>query len=184
MIDAFEFTAQDLPHDYHSPVSMTYSELMESGFIDWDAPEWKWDAYDEDQRRRLQGKIAARYEFRSIGILPAARWRRQLIRKLNEVMPKYKLMYAKVSDGFNPFVTEDEYGKGRSVFSDFPATLLNGDEDYASNANDHEHETVREGDTLEKMDQIAKRYNDVDVLVLDELEPLFSALMTVNFNGF
>lgn len=181
----FSFTAQELPHDYHGAISLTWAELEACGFIDWDSPEWHWDAYDDAQRTRLEGKISARFEFREIGILPAASWRRQFIRKLNEIMPKYKQLYRKLDSGFDAFIEGDDYGKHRDVFSDFPATLLNGStEDYASNATDREYENVRTGDALDRYVDFAKRYDDVDVMILDELEIMFSDLITVSFNGF
>lgn len=185
MLRDFEFTAQDLPHDFHSAATISYGELEDAGFIDWTAPEWRWDAYDDVQRERLQKKIAARYRYRDIGVLPWARWRDMLIRKLNEIMPKYKILYAKLADGATDFFqVRDSYGKSRDVFSDFPASLLDSEnEDYASHATDNEREDIETGDVLEKFNDIANMYNDVDVMVLDELEPLFSGLMTVNFNG-
>lgn len=185
MMEPFKFTADELPHDYHAATSLTWAELEDAGFIDWDDPAWAWDYYDEEQRDRLQKKIAARFEFREIGILPPAVWRRQFIRKLNEIMPKYDKLYEKLSGEFEIFQTGDDYGKRRHVFSDFPATLLNGEsEDYASNATDEEHEDISLGDNLDKYVDFAERYNDVDVMILDELEVLFSDLFAVNFNGF
>lgn len=186
MLSKFEFDADALPHDYHGCVSVTWAELEDCGFVDWDAPAWRWDAYDEEQRERLQGKISARFEYREIGVLPWARFRRQLIRKLNEIMPKYKILYKKLEDGNTDFFrVADEHHKDRRVYSDYPVTLLNANtEDYASNATDSEYETVTEADAYARIEDIAERYNDIDVLILDELEPLFSSLMCVNFNGF
>lgn len=186
MLQRFEFTSQALPHDYHAASAVTYGELEDCGFIDWEAPEWAWDAYDDAQRARLQQKIGARYRWREIGILPWGAWRDQLVRTLNEIMPKFKLLYYKVnSEGFDPFLAGDDHGKERTVYSDFPATLIDPENgDYASSAHDHEFETRREGDTLEKVTAIRDGYADVDVLILDELEPLFSSLITVNANGF
>lgn len=186
MLSRFEFDADALPHDYHGCVSVTWAELEDCGFVDWDAAEWQWDAYSDEQRERLQDKISARFEYREIGILPWARFRRQLIRKLNEIMPKYKILYKKLeAEGADLFVASDAHDKRRHVFSDYPVTLLNPEgEDYASNAADDEGETVTYADTFERLESIAERYNDIDVLILDELEPLFSSLMCVSFNGF
>lgn len=181
----FEFTAGELPHDYHSAATISFGELADAGFIDWDAPEWQWDAYDDAQRSRLQAKIEARFWFRDIGVLPWARWRQMFVRKLNEIMPKYKLMYKKLNDeATDLFRVSDSYGKSRDVYSDFPASLLNGEnEDYASHGSDHEHEDVVDADTYERLMAIAREYTDIDVMILDELDVLFSGLMTVNFNG-
>ncbi len=181
----FAFTADEMPHDYHSAATISYGELADVGFINWDAPEWQWDYFDEAQRDRLQNKIAARYWFRDIGVLPWARWRQMLIRKLNEIMPKYKIMYKKLADeATDLFRIRDSYGKSRDVFSDFPASLLNGEnEDYASHGSDHEHEDIEDGDNYTRLMEIAREYVDIDVMILNELDVLFSGLMTVNFNG-
>lgn len=185
MLDRFEFTAQDEPHDFHAVQSVTYGELADCGFIDWDSPRWAWDAYDDKQRERLQKKIAARFWYREIGILPWAAWRDQFVRKLNELMPKYKFLYKKLEEEPDFFRTSDEWDKERHVFSDFPATLLNGsNSDYAANATDRESERVTEIEPLDKYVKLANLYNDVDVLILDELEVLFSRLLTVNFNAY
>lgn len=186
MLSPFKFTAQDLPHDYHGALSVTWAELEDAGFIDWADPAWSWDAYDDAQRERLQRKISARFEYREIGILPWARFRRQFIRKLNEIMPKYKLIYGKLADeNTDLFRESDAYAKSRHVFSDYPVTLLKpGEQDYASNAADDEREEVRDTDTFERLLAIRKQWDDVDVMILDELEPLFSSLMAVSLNGF
>lgn len=186
MIPKFGFISQDMPHDYRGQMTVTWAELEDCGFIDWDDPAWTWDYYDEEQRERLQKKIADRYEYREIGILPWAAWRRQFIRKLNEIMPKYKILYKKLADpSTNFFLTANDYGKERHVFSDFPATLLDTDnQDYASNATDRQYEDMHEGDTLEKLNAIRKSWDDVDVMILDELEPLFSSFMSASVNAF
>jgi hypothetical protein len=80
--------------------------------------------------------------------------------------------------------TEGEYYKSRNVFSDFPQTSLVGDsQDYASTGNDVEYERIKQMDPLELEDRI-KNYNDVDLAIINEIEPLFSCLFTVNINGF
>ena len=47
-----------------------------------------------------------------------------------------------------------------------------------------EHEDIVNGDWVDKANEIAKGYNDIDVMILDELETLFSCLFTVNINWF
>ena len=47
-----------------------------------------------------------------------------------------------------------------------------------------EYENVTQGDWVDKANQIATRYNDVDVMVLNELESLFSCLLTVSMQGY
>ena len=46
-----------------------------------------------------------------------------------------------------------------------------------------EYERIKQMDPLELEDRI-KNYNDVDLAIINEIEPLFSCLFTVNINGF
>ena len=72
----------------------------------------------------------------------------------------------------------DEWHKAREVFSSFPQTALGGaDEDYASSGTDREHETVRDLGLLDVSERM-RAYNDVDVLILNELDNLFMAVRT------
>lgn len=171
--------------DYHDVVTVTLGELIEGGMVDWDAPDWQFDSYSEEQHNRLVEKIENRYYFREIGILPPGKWKREFLRKLNEIMPKYKFLYEQLENGVNILQERDEYGKARNVYSDFPATQLGGEnQDYATNGNDTEFENIRNGNFLDRAIQIQKRYNDVDVMILDDLESMFSSLMTVSMNGY
>lgn len=181
MIEPYE-GCEDTP-DWHAVATIQLGELMECGFVDFDDPSWKWDAYDDAQYARVCEKIANRYFYREIGVLPPGRWKREYLRKMNEIMPKYKPLYGALDDGADILQASDHYGKSRDVFSEFPATMLGDNQDYASNGRDREFEDVMQGDWIEKAKLIREEYNDVDVMILDELESLFSCLLTVNANG-
>lgn len=182
MLEPFAFTYDDLPRDFHSPNGCTVGELIDCGFIDWSADAWQFDSYNAEQAKRLGEKFNARFFMLTPGIDPPALWRMQIIRKLNEIMPKYKMLYKKLDDGFDFTETGDSYTKGRNVFSDFPASLIGDREklDYAATASDTDGETVTTGDQLDKFTDFANRYNDVDVMILDELEPFFSSLVSLS----
>lgn len=228
-------------HDFHSPNGVTLGELIEGGFVDWTAPGWQFDAYDEEQRARFTKKFNAHYFNRTIGMEPPVLWRNYLINRLNEIMPKYDILYAKIDKDFDPFAasytvtsqttsghssntsemsgvngsTTDSmgYGKGRQVGSDFPASQL-GDTstmDYASGSQDQENEshdttsnggsdrslgkgdsvsggttdtsTTQDSDVLEKFLRITAEYNDVDLIIINELEDMFSSLISINLNA-
>lgn len=161
-------------HDrtYWSALSITVGELMD---VDMLTEDWFTTAnmYSAEQGARLWTKFVGRYQFREIGIIPPKRWMLRTIAKLNEVMPKYKMLYKAIEDGASVMTAGDEYHKSRDVFSTFPQTMLGGaDQDYASSGTDREYETVRDYGLLDVAERILD-YNDVDVLVLDELEPLF-----------
>ena len=56
--------------------------------------------------------------------------------------------------------------------------MLSGNSDYASSGTDRESDTVREGDITEQAARFAESWNDVDVMILDELEHvLFTSIM-------
>lgn len=174
--------------DFHAVTTITLGELLTEGGIDWTQPEWSWrdDAYNEAQYTRCCRKIENRYYDREIGVLPAGRWRRHFMRLINEFMPILKPLY-ELADG-NPgiFLTDaDTWHKMRTVFSDFPATQLTENQDYASNATDNQYETVTNGNFMDKINSIRRgEYVDIDVLLLEHLEECFSPLWTVNLNNY
>lgn len=264
--------------DFHSVVTVQFGELIHDGLVDWNDPAWQWDKYSDEQFARLNQKIERRFWYREISCLPLKRWNLEFIRKMNEIMPKYRILYdiqAKDPDWLLAYhawgthnqdtvdlgtkdvqekqqhatdktgehqtdttgeshevaVTDkDEWGKSRDVGSEFPQTLLSGNSDYASDGEDREYEDLgkqtvttdgttkghedgttkgheqgtvdgttsqqtrdtqdlayqyedfREGDYLQKYDDIMNKWRDVDLAILNELDCLFSHLLTVNFN--
>lgn len=181
-IDPFE-PCETRP-DWHAVATIQLGELIECGVVDFKNPSWHWDAYSEEQYERVCEKITNRYYMREIGVIPPGLWKREFLRKMNEIMPKYKPLYKALENGANIMQTGDQYGKSRDIFSEFPATMLGDNQDYASNGRDREYENVTQGDWIEKATQIAERYNDIDVMILKEIEPLFSCLLTVSMNGY
>lgn len=172
------------PDEFFNPITITFGELYEGGFIDFSDPSWMWDAYDQDQFERMNTKIMNRYYYREIGIIPPGRWKLEFLRIINETMPKLKPLYKYIADGGNILSDSDTFGKNRTIYSDFPQTMLGDNQDYASTGEDNEFETIVQGDFLSKAEQIAMRYNDIDVILLDRLETCFSSLISLNMNGF
>lgn len=174
--------------DFHAVAAITLGELLTEGGIDWTQPQWDWsdDAYDDAQYTRCCRKIENRYYDRELGVLPAGRWRRHFMRLLAEFMPVLIPLY-QLADG-NPgmYLSDtDTWHKMRSVFSDFPATQLVENQDYASNATDTQYETVVNGNYIDKIKAIRQGdYVDIDVLLLEHLEECFSPLWTVNINNY
>lgn len=182
MTDLSDFPGKpDSPDEYYDGATITYAELEAAGFIDWDADAWAVAWYSEAVKARLVGKIRARFENRNIGILPPYQWRRELVRKLNEVAPKYNALYKALEDA-SIFDESDTYHKGRNIYSDFPQTQLRGaSEDYASTGTDTESETVQRRPMWDSLQHITD-IQDVDAYVLDELEFAFSSLMVVQID--
>ena len=171
--------------DFHSVESIQLGELINGGLFDWrNDVGLRWDAYSEEQYERVCTKFVNRFFYREIGIVPYGQWILAYVRKMNEIMPKYKPFYKNIEEGADILATEDTYGKSRDLFSDFPATMLSGNEDYASNGTDRQYENVHQGDFMEKLIEAKERYNDIDVMILEECETLFSCFMTVSVNGF
>nr|DAO55186.1 MAG TPA: Portal protein [Bacteriophage sp.] len=178
----------DPTDDFHAVTTITLGELLTEGGVDWAQPEWSWrdDAYNDTQYARCCRKIENRYYDRELGVMPPSRWRRHLMRLISEFMPVLKPLY-QLSDG-NPgmFLADaDTWHKMRSVFSDFPATQLQTNQDYASNATDTQYETIVNGNFMDKIKAIRQGdYVDIDVLLLEHLEECFSPLWTVNINNY
>lgn len=166
--------------DFYSKVSITLGEWYEHGFYKPDDESWHWDAYSDEQYSRVCKKFLDRYYFREVSIFTPAQWKLAYLRKLNEIMPKYKLAYARLEQGLDFMQEYDDYEKSRDIFSDFPATQLSGNADYTSTGTDRERELVHDGPAISKFAELQRQYNDVDVMILDDLEPvLFSGLMSV-----
>lgn len=171
--------------EWATPVSAMLGELVDMGFYDYTEPSWRFDTGGDDEwYMDLCRKFTRRYYFRQIGVTPLGRFKMAYLEKLAEIMPKYIPLHERIKQGINPFQESSEYGKSRNVYSEFPQTLLNGNSDYASTGTDREFETIREGDPAQKAMEYAKLYNDVDVMILDELEFLFSCFITVDFPRF
>lgn len=170
--------------DWHATMTIQLGELIEAGLFDWQNDQTLvWDFYDEEQYKRVCKKIVDRYYYREIGIIPYGQWKTAYMRRMNEIMPKYKQAYAYLASGADIMSESDDYGKSRDVYSDFPATMLGDNQDYASNGTDRQFENIHRGDWIEKTVELKNRYNDIDVLILDEIEPLFSCLISVSING-
>lgn len=180
-----EFKATENIPDYHAVFSIQLCELVNSGFKPFGDKRWKkLDWYSDDVRTRIEDKILARYWYREIGLFPAGEWRHEITRKMGEILPKYKPLYAALASGTNVLQDSDTYTKERVVYSDFPATQINENvNDYARSANDKQNETVTDGNFLDKADIIMNRYNDIDTMILDDLEVCFSCLLSVTFPG-
>lgn len=170
--------------DYHAVVTIQLCELANDGFFDLNRSDWDFNPkYSAEQHAQLCKKITDHYWFREIALIPPGIWKHEFLRKMNEIMPKYMQWY-KTLDEDVQLGTEGEYYKSRNVFSDFPQTSLQGNsQDYASTGNDVEYERIKQLDPLELADRL-QRYNDVDLAIINEIEPLFSCLLTVNVNGF
>lgn len=183
VVGGFE-PGEDVPPTWRTAVGVTLDELIEAGVLDFESEYMKWNAPDEETRDRINGKIIARFGQRSISMTPPGLWMQQFRRKMNEIVPKYKLLWDKLGDDFNPWLNYENYGKARQIYSDYPQMELSGNSDYASNGNDREYDDLQQGDQLERANALALAYQDADARLLDELEVLFSGLITVNFNGF
>ena len=170
--------------DYHAVVTIQICELAEWGFFNLKREDWDFGPkHSPEQHAQLCQKITDHFWFREIALVPPGVWKHEFLRKLNEIMPKYMQWYKNIDDGVQ-IGTEGEYYKSRNIFSDFPQTSLAGDnQDYASTGNDVEYERIKQIDPLELAERL-QSYNDVDLAIINELEPLFSCLFTVNVNGF
>lgn len=172
--------------DFHSVVTIQLCELAEAGFFDLSREDWDFNPkYSEEQHATLCKKITDHYWYREIALVPPGIWKREFLRKMNEIMPKYMSLYELRESPYN-IGAESEYYKSRNIFSDFPQTSLAGDnQDYASTGNDVEYERIKQLSPIELYKRVKDyKYIDVDAMIIEEIEPLFSCLFTVNVNGF
>lgn len=173
--------------EHYDTNTVTLAELIDMGFFDWDVKLFNWTAaaYDQEQHDRVCQMFVDRFYWREIGVVPPLKWAQILMHKLrNEVMPKYRPLYAKTAEGVNWFAESDAYGKSREIDSGFPETMLSGNEVYASSGKDAEFENVTEKPTLKAYNEFSETYASIDEKVLDELECMFTGLWATNVNGW
>lgn len=180
-IDAAIEATEKYDQEYYSVMSVTLGELVEDGIVDLSDESWEFPRYSDAQHEQLCRKITNRFYERDIGVLPVLSWKREFLRKLDEIMPKYIPLYKKLDERGDNVNATDEWYKSRNVVSDFPQTQLSGNEDYASMGTDHEYERLHDGTVIDLAERL-RAYDHVDVMILDELEPLFSSLFTVSLN--
>lgn len=172
--------------DWHSVYTVQLGELIEDNIFDWnsDLLQWREAAFDENQYLRVCNYFIERYRYREISIIPFKEWAQMLRRKLVfELMPKYKPLYERVSEGINPLSESDEYYKNRTIESAYPETLLSDNADYITDGRDEEFERQREGKAGEMAIYFAENYKYVDEYLLDDLESMFISMYTTDVNG-
>lgn len=178
-----ELPEYELLEQFNAVDTLTLGELIEGKFFDLSREDWQYDYYSIEQRDRLNSKIVAHYYYREISTTTLKHWKMEFLRTMNEIMPKYKLVYEMVESGLSPIQIEDRYTKYRNIYSDFPQTMLSGiNQDYASNGHDYEGETIVNG-SVSMLQDFVNGYKDVDALIIDELESLFSPFISMNMNG-
>lgn len=171
--------------DWHAIYTIQLGELIEDEIFDFSSSDFDFDSFNAEQRNRLWSKFIERYRYYEIGIVPPLRWKQALLSKLNEIMPKYKVIYQAFKDGYNPLQSGSERHRGRDIHSEYPQTVLKPEEqDYASTGNESIYETIRDGSIIDIAEAIRDRYSDVDAMILNELDYLFIPLTTANVNGF
>ena len=189
MIEPYE-TPATVP-DFHAVMSVTVGELYHDGLIAWTptegAPSLDWSAYayNAEQYARVCDMFVQRYWLREIAVYPLRLWTQMVVERFRETMEKYRPLYRQLDGDIDVLQDYDNYEKSRHVYSDFPATQLNpANQDYASNADDHERETVQDGSLIDKAEAFRTRWVPLDVAVLDEVgSDIFSSLYTVSIDG-
>ena len=168
--------------DWHGVVTIPFGELIESGF-DWGKDDYC-TTFTGTNRERLNRKIEQRFYYREICAVPPGKFKHFLVRKLDEVLPKYLRIYEEIDNGNFKILRDETYnGKSRNVFSEYPQSQLMGNADYATNANDSADGHTRDGSPTDKIVDYAERYKDVDSLILDELDVCFLSLLSLNINA-
>lgn len=177
--------------EFHAVYTMQLGELIRDGAIDFTDGTWyvqgngspiKW--YNDEQRDRFWQKFEQHFYWREIGELPFKRWKWDLLARIAELMPKYCLLYDILDKGVDPMQLENEYGKSRYIFSNFPQTMLSDNEDYASTGNDSQYERIKDGSFFDTMQEFQEFYKDPDLALLQELDSFFYCVLSSNMNGY
>lgn len=183
-IEDFDFDSECRRPDFHAVVTIQLCELIDAGFCDGKLTGWEWPKYDDEQDARLRSKLVNHYYYREIGLVPPGRWKREFIRKMCEIMPKYIPFYKLLDENPELFGGDSDWYKGRDIYSDFPQTQLSGNNgDYASSGNDREYQRIHQDNIFDTAERL-KSYDDVDLMIVNDMASLFSCLFTVNTNSY
>lgn len=195
-MSSFDFSDVDINVDewedyigkakWNAVYTIQLGELIESGVFDWssDALSWEGAAYDSEQYARVCEYFEKRFYYREISIEPFKEWAMRLQYKLvYELMPKYKPLYERESEGVNPLAGSNEYYKNRTIQSAYPETLLSENADYITDGKDEEYQRIKEADYASAIADYAEKTRSIDKMLVDELESLFICLYTSNVNG-
>lgn len=103
---------------------------------------------------------------------------------------KYNQIYAK---------NDDNNYKGRTISSTFPETLVGGNSDYLSDGTDSQNENIlkenvnndhnkanditKSKDWFDRILQLDTEIGNVDLMIIEKLDPMFSCLYTSYING-
>lgn len=170
--------------DFHANVTIQLCELIELGFVDEKFSGWEWPKYDDEQDARLRQKLSNHYYYREIALTPPGIWKHEFIRKMCEIMPKYIPLYKLAADTPELYGGNSEWYKSRDVYSDFPQTQLSGSNgDYASSGQDREYQRITQGDIIETAKNLSD-YDDIDLMIVKDMDSMFSSLLTVNVNAY
>lgn len=172
--------------DWHANNTIFFGELIESRF-NWGKEDYFKDMdddFDNNHRERLNQKIEARYFYREICCTPPGKFKHFLVRKLNELLPKYNELY-KVRDAgdFHVLRQETKNSKYRHIYSEYPQTQLKGDADYATNGQDNAAGSTVDGPPVDMFIDFHDRFDDIDVMIIDQLEVCFWSAMSNTING-
>lgn len=184
-IDVSEYDEYTGKERFNAVYTIQLGELIEDGVFDWSKQmlDWSEAAIDETQYKRVCDYFNDRFYYREISMEPFKVWANYLRRKLvYELMPKYKPLYERITEGVNPLANSNEYYKNRTIESAYPETLLSENADYITDGKDEEFQRIKEGDYVESTAKFAEMYKGIDEMMLDELEPLFISLYTANVN--
>lgn len=171
--------------EWNAIYTVQLGELISVGVFDWENSMLNWASasYNQEQYIRVCNYFNERFYYREISLEPFEEWARVLKRKLVfELMPKYKPLYERFSEGINPLAGENEYYKNRTIQSAYPETLLSENADYITDGRDEEFQRIKEKDLTEQLTKYAEQMRSVDEMLLDELESMFISLYTMNIN--
>ncbi|MBR2647642.1 MAG: hypothetical protein IKD55_02300 [Sediminibacterium sp.] len=172
-------------NEWHDYFTLQLGECIEDGIIDFSLPDYDFDSFDNAQRNRVYDLITQKYYYFELGIMPVKVWQNELLNTLNLEMLQLKPLYQAIKDGYDLFTSESEWYKGRHVFSDFPQTRLSSqNQDYASTANDNEHEIIRTGDMLDRYIDYVARWKHPDSILVDAVKTCFCGLVSVSLNVY
>lgn len=176
-----------------SKYTMTIRQVIQSGF---DIGLKTYPIYKEEYRIPLNTKIVNHYWLREIGAETPALFAFYLNQKMNEIMPKYNLLYQALEkdiDFFDTYLDNTETnssgnGTAKTMSNDTPMGKLSDpySEEYATTTTQDHTESESQGKSTrhgysgkpyaEMLYELSNKLVNIDMMIINELDDCFMQL--------
>lgn len=78
------------PNEWHAVYTIQLGQLIQCGEIDFNSDSWHFNETEHIKNNEFWAKFEKRFYWREIGILPYGKWHWELMRRIEDLLPKYE----------------------------------------------------------------------------------------------